>query len=134
MTGAVPIVESVGLWRHRDFLRYWSSQLVSRTSVQIATFTLPLAAIFMFHANASQLGILTASLSAPYLLSMLAGVWIERRRKRLVLISADLARAVVLGIVPVLHALGILVLPTLYVIAFALGMAAVLFDVAGTAY
>lgn len=123
-----------GLWRHRDFLFYWTSQFVSRTSVQVAMFTLPLAAIFMFHANASELGDLTAAASAPYLLSMLAGVWIERCRKRIVLIAADLGRASVLAVVPLLHAFGVLVLPDLDVIAFALGMFAVLFDVAGSAY
>ncbi|MDS1271515.1 MFS transporter [Lipingzhangella sp. LS1_29] len=123
------------LWRHADFLRYWLSQTLSRSGVQIATLALPLAAIYLLDASPGQLGILNAAVFAPYLLvSLLAGVWIDRCRKRNLLIGADLGRVLALSAVPLLALFGVLEIHHLYVIAFAMGVFAVFFDVSGTAY
>lgn len=132
---APPENQEASLWRHRDFLRYWFSQSVSRTSVQVATFTLPLAAIFLFDASASELGILNAAAFAPYLLiTMPAGAWIDRCRKRPLLIGADVGRVLALLAVPLLESAGMLEIYHLYAIAFAMGVFAVFFDVSGSAY
>lgn len=124
-----------GLWRHADFLKYWFSQSVSRGGVQIATLALPLTAIHLFDASASELGVLNAALFAPYLLVTLAvGVLIDRSRRRPLLITADAGRVLALAVAAGLGLAGLLELHHLYVIAFAMGVCAVLFDISGTAY
>ena len=63
-----------------------------------------------------------------------AGAWVDRLRRRPVLIWADLGRAVLLGSVPVAFALGVLSFAQLLVVT---GLAAILttfFDAADNAY
>ncbi len=123
------------LWRNSDFVKYWFSQTVSRGGVQVAELVLPLTAIYLFDATASELGFINALAFAPYLLvTMLAGVWIDRSRKRSLLVIAELGRAAVMTAVPVLAVLGLIEMRYLYVTAFLLGVCAVLFDVSGAAY
>ncbi|GAB3227431.1 MFS transporter [Glycomyces halotolerans] len=123
------------LWRDADFLKYWLSQAVSRVGVQVAGLALPLAAILMFDASAAQLGVLNAALFAPYLImSLPAGVWIDRSKKRPMLIAADAGRVLALVVTAGFGLAGLLEVHHLYLIAFAMGVCAVLFDVAGTAY
>ncbi|MEV1006094.1 MFS transporter [Streptomyces sp. NPDC049881] len=124
-----------GLWRHRDFLLYWLGQTVSRGGTQVAELVLPLAAIYLFEASAGQLGALNAIAFAPYLLvTLLAGVWIDRSTKRGILAIAELGRLVALGGVALLTAFGALELYHLFLVAAVMGVCAVLFDVSGTAY
>lgn len=123
------------LWQHADFRRYWVSQTVSRAGVNVAELVLPLAAITMFDASAQQLGWINAAAFAPYLLlSLLAGVWIDRRRKRTLLVIAELGRIVALAAIPALALAGLIQVNLLIVVAFLLGICAVLFDVSGSAY
>jgi MFS family permease len=63
-----------------------------------------------------------------------AGVWIDRVRRRPVMIAADLGRAAMLGSAPVAYALGILTLPHLYIVAVVNGSFSVLFEIASQAY
>lgn len=123
------------LWRHRDFLTYWFGQTVSRGGVQVAELVLPLSAIYMFHATAEQLGVINAVAFAPYLVvTLLAGVWIDRCRKRVILMASELGRVVALAAVPLLALVGSVRLYDLYLVAGVMGVCAVLFDVSGTAY
>lgn len=123
------------LWRHADFRRYWLSQTVSRAGVNVAELVLPLAAITMFDASAEELGWINSAAFAPYLLlSLLAGVWIDRRRKRTLLVTAEIGRIVALAAIPALALAGLIQVDVLIVIAFLLGICAVLFDVSGSAY
>jgi MFS family permease len=130
-----PPAPAPSLWRHRDFLVYWFGQSVSRGGVQVAELALPLAAIYLFDASSSQLGVINAIAFAPYLLiTLLAGVWIDRHRKRHILMISEVGRFVALGCVPLLHLAGVLSVYDLYLVAGVMGVCAVLFDVAGSAY
>jgi len=130
-----PASRPASLWRHGDFLRYWLSQSVSRAGVQVAELVLPLSAIYLLDASSAELGVINAFAFAPYLLlTLLAGVWIDRSRKRSLLVTAELGRVLALAAVPLLALTGTIALPHLYVVAFVMGVCAVLFDVAGTAY
>jgi MFS family permease len=123
------------LWRHRDFLTYWSGQIASRVGVQIAEFVLPLSAIYMFHAGPRQLGWINAIAFSPYLgVTLLAGVWVDRLRKRTTLVTAELGRIVALSILPLCAFFHVARLYDLYVVAGLMGVCALLFDVSGTAY
>ncbi len=88
-------------------------------------------AVLTLDASAAQMGYLTAVGLAPNLLLALhAGVWVDRwARRRLVMIAADLGRALLLVSVPVAYAFGALTFAQLLVVAFAAGALSVLFAV-----
>nr|WP_229399305.1 MFS transporter [Micromonospora okii] len=118
--------------REQTFRRYWSAQTVSYFGDEISTLALPLLAVLGTGAGPTEMGYLTAAALAPNLLfSLLAGAWVDRMpHKRRLMILADLGRALLLAAVPTLYLLDALALPQLYLIAFASGTLAVLFEVA----
>jgi MFS family permease len=123
-----------GLWRHSDFLKLWAGQTVSLTGSAITSLALPLAAVLVFQATPAQMGLLTATDLAPWLVvGLFAGVWVDRLPRRPVMIIADLGRAVLLGSVPVAALLGLLRLEQLYVVAFLAGILTVFFNSANPA-
>jgi MFS family permease len=119
------------LLHDRQFRRYWTGQSVSFLGDEITFLALPLTAVLVLHADAAQMGWLSmAGLLPALLFSLAAGAWADRRgHRRSPQIAADLARAALMVSVPVGYAFGILTLPQLYVVAFAIGALAVLFDV-----
>lgn len=126
---------SRGLWRHPNFLKLWTGQTVSMAGSQVTTLALPLTAVLVLHASPFQMGLLQAVQYSPFLVvSLLAGVWIDRRRRRGLLIGSDIARAVLIGSVPVAFALGARWMVYIYVIAFLSGIMTVVFNVAYHAY
>lgn len=124
-----------GLWRHADFRRLWLAQTVSLFGSEISALAIPVAAALALGATPGQMGLLRAAGTAPYLaLGLLAGVWVDRWRRRPVMIGADLGRALLLGTIPaaaLLHALG---LPLLFAVAPLAGTLTLCFDVAAGAY
>ncbi|HEX2068756.1 MAG TPA: MFS transporter [Actinomycetota bacterium] len=123
------------LWRHSDFRRLWSAETISQLGTQVTLLALPLIAILIIRANPFEVGLLTAVEYLPFLLVGLpAGVWVDRLRRRPILIAADVGRAVSLASIPVAHAFGQLTLPHLYLVAFINGILTVFFDVAYMSY
>src|SRR4030088_911667 len=91
-----------GLWRHPEFVKLWTGQTISRFGSEISQLAIPLAAALVLDASPAQMGLLSAFEFAPFLLlSLFAGVWVDRVRRRPVLIVADIGRAVILGSIPV---------------------------------
>ncbi len=123
------------LWRHRDFLKLWSAQTVSQFGDEITQLALPLVAIITLHAEPLEIGILGTFQFLPFiLLTIPAGVWVDRLPRRPILIGADIGRAVLLLSIPVAFAGGWLTMAQLYVIGFAVGCLEVFFDVAYQSY
>jgi MFS family permease len=113
------------------FRRLWFGQTVSEFGSEVTTLALPLAAVLVLHASTFQVGLLTTAGFAGFLLIGLpAGVWVDRVRRKPVMIAADVIRALVLASIPVAYGLGVLTLAQLYVVTFICGVAAVFFDVA----
>lgn len=127
-----PAIPRTGsLWRDRDFSVLWSGALISEMGDAITVLALPLTAVLTLHAGAFALGALRAAGTAAFLLIALpAGVLVDRRRKRPVMLGADLGRMVLIGSIPVAAALGVLTLAQLYVVALAAGLLSVFFDIA----
>jgi predicted MFS family arabinose efflux permease len=123
--------EPLPLLRQPEFLKLWAAQSISQIGDQISYLALPLVAVLTLDASASQMGFLVAAELMPHLLfSLFAGVWIERsRRRRRLMIVADLARALLLASVPLAAAFDVLSFPQLYAVAFAAGTFAVMFDI-----
>jgi MFS family permease len=124
-----------GLWRHPDFVKLWSAETVSQFGTQFTLLALPLVAIDVLHVSAFEVAALTTVEFLPFLLvSLPAGVWVDRLRRRPILIVGDLSRAVLLGSVPVAYWLGELTMAQLYIVGFLGGIATVFFDVAYQSY
>ena len=124
-----------GLWRHPDFIRLWSAETVSQFGTQFTLLALPLVAIDALHVSAFEVAALTTVEFLPFLLvSLPAGVWVDRLRRRPILIAGDLARALLFASVPVAYWTGHLSMAQLYVVAFLGGIATVFFDVAYQSY
>ena len=120
------------LLRQAQFRRYWSAQTISLFGDQVSLLAVPLLAVLALGAGPAQMGYLTAAGLIPnLLLPVVAGAWVDTYpHKRRLMIIADLGRAALLAVVPVLWWTGTLALPQLYVVAFLVGTLAVLFEVA----
>jgi MFS family permease len=126
---------SGGLWRHPDFIKLWSAETVSQFGTQFTLLALPLVAIDVLHASAFEVAALTTVEFLPFLLvSLPAGVWVDRLPRRPILVAGDLARAVLLASVPIVYWLGGLTIWHLFVVGFLVGIATVFFDVAYQSY
>jgi MFS family permease len=120
-----------GLWRDREFLKFWAASAISDVGSQVSTLALPLIAALMLGATPWQMGLLSAAGAAPVLIvGLFAGVWVDRLRRRPVMIAADVARAGLLLAVPLASAAGVLTIELLYAVTLLAGALAVLFDVA----
>ena len=120
-----------GLWRHRDFVLLWGAQGISAVGSRITRTALPMAAILAAGAGALDLGFLALTLTLPRaLLAWVGGGFVDRHRRRPVLIGADIVRCVALAAIPLAAWQGALSLPLLYAIAAITGIATVLFELA----
>lgn len=109
----------------------WGSTAVSLMGTQVSLLALPLTALAALHATPSQVALLAAAGTAPFLLLGLpAGAWVDRWPRRRTMVLTDVVRAALLASVPVAWAVGVLTLAQLWVVAFAVGSLSVLFDVA----
>ena len=113
------------------FRRFWLAQTISLFGDQVSLIAVPLTAVLVLDANASQMGYLVAAELTPNLLFALhAGAWVDRRgRRRQTMIVTDLARAGLIATVPLAYAFDALTMTQLYVVAFAAGTMTVLFSV-----
>ena len=120
-----------GLWRHPDFVKLWTGQTISLIGSQVTFLALPLTAVLVLNATPAQMGFLTAAGAIPSLLvGLFAGVWVDRHRRRPILIAADLGRAALLLLIPVAALLGVLRIEYLYIVAFLVGTLGLFFEVA----
>lgn len=123
------------LRRNRDFRRFWVGHTISVFGGDVTFVALPLIATLVLNSGAAGVSaVATAGVLPSILLSLFAGHWLETRRRRGVMIAADVVRTVVLAGIPVAWFLGGLSLPLLVVLAFLSGAATVVFDIASFAY
>ena len=131
MSGARAWIPREGLWRHRDFLLLWSAQGISAVGSRVTRTALPMAAILVAGAGALDLGLLAATLTLPRaLLAWVGGGFVDRHRRRPVLIGADVVRCVALATIPLAAWWNAVSLPLLYAVAAVTGIATVLFELA----
>jgi MFS family permease len=123
------------LWSHRDFMKLWTGQSISEFGSQISQLALPLLAALSLHASAFQFSLLGVLGFLPFIIFALpAGVWVDRLRRRQILIVGDSARAVLLALIPILWATHTLRMWQLLVLQFVIGIFTVFFDVAYQSY
>ena len=123
------------LWRDREFLKLWAGQAVSELGSTVTRDAMPLLALLVLEATPVEMGLLSALGGLPVLLfGVAAGVWVDRLRRRPLMIAADLGRAGLLALIPLAAVLGLLRIELLYVIAILAGVLGIFFSTAYRAY
>ena len=124
-----------GLWTEERFLWLWGAQAISMMGSEVSRLALPLVAILTLDASPFEVGILAAASTIPYpVLGLFAGVAADRFDRRPILISADLGRAALLALVPLLWWASWLSIPALVAVALMSGALSVFFDITAQAF
>ena len=132
---ATPAGPRPSLLRHTDFLKIWTAATISLFGSQVSAIAIPTIAINTLNVSPFEAALLGFFEMLPFILFTLpAGVWVDRLRRRPILIVGDLGRAVALATIPIAFAAGSLTVLQLYVVAFATGILTVFFDVADQSY
>jgi MFS family permease len=123
------------LWNHRDFLKFWIGDTVTQFTGQITDLALPTVAVLTIQVTAFQLGVMNAlGFIAFPTLGLFVGVWMDRIRRRKVMIAVNLIEAATLATVPATFLLGMLGLNQLYAVSLIMGICTLFFDVAYQSY
>jgi predicted MFS family arabinose efflux permease len=123
------------LWRNPAFRRFWAAATVSIFGSLITRIALPLVAILTLDAGPIEVAALRGTeLAALMVIGLAAGTWVDRLRRRPILIWADLGRAVLLGSIPVAFVLGALTLWHLLIVSALAAALTAFFDAADNAY
>lgn len=124
-----------GLLAEGDFRRLWVGETISQFGSQVSLLAIPFIATVLLQATAFEVAVLSALEFLPFVLFALpAGVWVDRLRRRPILISGDLVRLGALATIPIGWELGVLSIGQLYVVSFVVGVGTVFFDVAYQSY
>ncbi|MFI9783468.1 MFS transporter [Kitasatospora sp. NPDC051984] len=117
--------------RNPGFRLLLGAAVASKLGTAVSSLAIPLTALLALHSSPGQVGLLaTLSTLAFLLIGLPAGAWVDRIRKRPTMIAADLARAALLGSVPLAWLFGCLTIHQLYAVVLLSGAATVFFDVA----
>ncbi|GAB3614037.1 MFS transporter [Humibacter ginsengisoli] len=129
------VVASRSVWRNPTYLRLWLGETLSQAGEQVGTFAIPVLAVLVLDATAQEVGLLSAAETLAFLvIGLPVGAWVDRMRKRRVMMTADLVRALALASIPLLWWLGLLQIWYLYVVGAVVGGATVFFDVTYQSY
>lgn len=124
-----------GLWRQSDFRQLWGAVVVSTYGSLVRATALTFTAILVLGASPADIGALRLAEMVPgFLVGLVAGAWVDRVRRRPVMIVTDLARALALVSIPVAALLGVLGFGHLLLVAALVSTLGVFFDVAYQSY
>ncbi|TMR14125.1 MFS transporter [Nonomuraea turkmeniaca] len=131
---ASPTSEQTSLWRNADFMRLWAGQSLSQFGSAITYFAIPVIAVTVLHASEEEMGVIGFLLRVPMVLFLVFGVLADRVRKRPILIWTDVARFVLLMLIPIAWFADMLTLAWIYGVIFAIGLLSTLFQTAYRSY
>lgn len=124
-----------GLLSQYDFRLLWCGETVSRFGSSISGVAMPLVAVVSLRADTLWVSVLAAAAWLPWLLfGLSAGAWVDRVRRRPLMIACNLGSLVLLASVPVAAWLDVLTMAQLLAVALLTGCASVLFSVAYRVY
>jgi MFS family permease len=128
-------VSDRSLFAHRDFRLLLVGQTTSQFGTQVSGIAIPLLAVLTLDASPFELGLVTASGTLAFaLIGLPAGAWLDRWRRRPILVASDLVRTVLLATIPLGALLGFLTIPYLVAVSLLIGFARVFFDVGYQSY
>jgi MFS family permease len=124
-----------GLWRNAEFVKLWTAETISVFGSMVSGAALSFTAILFVNATPAQLGLLrVADLLPKFLTGLIVGVWVDRLRRRPIMVVADLGRALLLVTIPAAALLHRLRIEHLYAVMFLTGLLTVFFDIANRSY
>ncbi len=113
------------------FGRVWFATGATAVGAQMAQLALPLLAVLSLHASSGAVGLLGAAQWIPFLIVALPlGVLVDRRRRKPLLVTAEVLRGIATGAIILFGAIDLLTLPTLILLAMVTGCGTVLFEIA----
>jgi MFS family permease len=116
-------------------LLLWSGQTVSEMGSTVSTLALPLLAVTVIKATTFEVATLNFLTSLAFLLiSLPAGVVVDRVRKRRLMLWCDFTRMLLMGSIPIAAVVWHVSLWQLYAVAASVGVLTVFFDVAYQSY
>ncbi len=125
----------MALWGHSDFRRLWMGDTISQFGANVGMTVVPLLAAGVLNATPFEMGLLAAASTMAFLvIGLPAGVWVDRTRRKPLMIAMDVSRAALMLSVPAAWWLDLLALPQLIVVSLAVGVCTVFFDVAYQSY
>ena len=126
---------TVSLWRNGAFVRVWAAATISVFGSFVTRIALPFVAILTLRAGPIEVSVLRSlELVAALVFGFVAGAWVDRLRRRPVLIWADIARAILLGSIPLAAIGGWLTLAQVFLVAALAAVMTTFFDIADRAY
>ncbi|KRF37726.1 MFS transporter [Nocardioides sp. Soil805] len=118
-----------------QFRRFWWGEAVSGMGSAITTLALQTLVLVSLQGGAVQVGWLVSARWLPYLvLGLVVGALVDRVRRRPVMVVTDLARASLLGLVPLAWWLDVLTFPLLLVVVVLFGTASLVNDAASLSF
>lgn len=123
------------LWGHADFVRLWGGRSVSQFGTQISLVATPLYAALALNATPFEMGLLTAAAGAPRLLfGFVAGAWVDRLRRKPVMIATDIGRFLTIAAIPLMAMFGVESFALLMSVELVAGLMTVFFSAAWVSY
>jgi MFS family permease len=120
-----------GIWKNSDFFKLWSATTISQMGTQVSFIALPLIAVIFLRATPFEVSVLNAIDFLPSVLFGLpVGVWVDRHRRRPIMIISDIIRGFGLLMIPISAGLHLMSIWQLYIVVFIIGAFSVPFDVA----
>ena len=135
MTGAEGGEGRRDVFRLPGYLAFWTAYSVSSFGTYITTIALQVLVVLTLGGSAVDVGLVNGARWLPYLLfGLVIGALVDRRRRKPILVGADFARALLLGAIPALWALGWLTLPVLIAFVAVFGFFALVGDAASISF
>ncbi|HVN27840.1 MAG TPA: MFS transporter [Candidatus Binataceae bacterium] len=123
------------LFRHADFMKLWTGETISEFGSKIGGVAITFLAVIALHATPAQMAALAVWRTVPAIMfSLFAGVWVDRMRRRPLMIAADVANLALLASIPIAAAVGKLRFEQVYLVMFLTALADILFSVGYRAY
>ncbi len=112
----------------RDFWVYFAGQTLSELGGSFTLFALPLLVYKLTH-SATNLAITTVADFSPYLLfGLILGAIVDRADRRRLMMRTDLARGLVIAVLPVIYLAGSLHVWAVYAVGFVQATLGIIFD------
>jgi MFS family permease len=126
---------SRSLYRHADFMKLWTGETISLFGTRIGSVAMSFAAVITLKATPFQMGLLSAGGYLPSVVfSLVTGAWVDRLRRRPIMVLSDLGRTAVLATVPLAAIYGVLTMRHLYFVVLLAALLDLLFDVSYRTY
>ena len=118
-----------------DFRRFWWGETVSSFGTNVTLLALQTVVVLTLDGTAQDVGWLSSARWLPYLvLGLVVGALVDRTRRRPVMVTTDLVRALLLVTIPVAWATDVLSMPLLLVVVTGYGAASLVNDAASQSF